>query len=49
MNNNSQNNKRIAKNAIYLYIRMLFTLGVSLFTSRIILEALGIDDFGIYT
>ena len=49
MSNNSQNNKRIAKNAIYLYIRMLFTLGVSLFTSRIILEALGIDDFGIYS
>ena len=43
------NNKRIAKNTLMLYIRMLFMMGVSLFTSRIILETLGVEDFGIYS
>ena len=42
------NNKRIAKNTLYLYLRMLLTMGVSLYTSRIVLNALGIVDFGIY-
>lgn len=42
------NNKRIAKNTLFLYIRMLVVMGVTLFTSRVILIALGIDDFGIY-
>ena len=42
------NNKRIAKNTIYLYIRMFFTMIVSLYTSRVILQKLGVDDFGIY-
>ena len=41
-------NKRIAKNTIYLYIRMILTMFVALYTSRIILEKLGIDDYGIY-
>lgn len=41
-------NKRIAKNTILLYIRMLVVMGVTLFTSRVILIALGVDDFGIY-
>ncbi|MCC8112491.1 MAG: lipopolysaccharide biosynthesis protein [Bacteroidales bacterium] len=41
-------NKRIAKNTAFLYIRMLFVMGVTLFTSRIILEALGVDDYGIF-
>ena len=45
---NSENNKRIAKNTLLLYIRMLFTMGVSLFTSRVILQALGVEDYGIY-
>lgn len=45
MNNNS---KRIAKNTILLYIRMLVTMFVSLFTSRIILKTLGVTDYGIY-
>lgn len=44
----SNNNKRIAKNTLYLYIRMLFTLGVSLYTSRVVLATLGVQDFGIY-
>lgn len=42
------NNKRVAKNTLLLYIRMLFTMGVSLFTSRVILQVLGVEDFGIY-
>jgi O-antigen/teichoic acid export membrane protein len=41
-------NKRIAKNTIMLYIRMLFVMFVSLYTSRIILDVLGIDDYGIF-
>lgn len=44
----SENNKRIAKNALYLYIRMFLTMGVTLFTSRVILQTLGVEDFGIY-
>ena len=40
--------KRIAKNTIILYLRMLLLMVVSLYTSRIILEALGISDYGIY-
>lgn len=39
---------RIAKNTLLLYFRMLLTMGVSLYTSRVILKALGIEDFGIY-
>lgn len=42
------NNKTIAKNTMYLYIRMFFTMAVSLYTSRIILQTLGVDDFGLY-
>lgn len=44
----TQDNKRIAKNTLMLYARMLFTMGVSLFTSREILQVLGIEDYGIY-
>ena len=43
-----ENNKRIAKNTLYMYFRMLITLFVSLFTTRIVFNALGVDDFGIY-
>lgn len=42
------NSKRIAKNTVMLYIRMLLMMAVTLYTSRIILEALGVDDYGIY-
>lgn len=42
------NNKRIAKNTIMLYIRMLLIMAVTLYTSRVVLNALGIEDFGIY-
>ena len=41
-------NKRIAKNTIFLYLRMFLIMGISLFTSRIILKTLGEEDFGIY-
>ncbi len=41
-------NKRIAKNTILLYFRMLFVMGVTLYTSRVILNTLGVKDFGIY-
>lgn len=41
-------NKRIAKNTIMLYIRMLLSMVVSLYTSRVVLNTLGIEDFGIY-
>lgn len=44
---NEENNKRIAKNTLILYVRMLFTMIVSLYTSRVILSALGVVDYGI--
>jgi O-antigen/teichoic acid export membrane protein len=44
----SENNNRIAKNTALLYVRMLLTLSVSLYTSRIVLKVLGVEDFGIY-
>ena len=44
----SSNNKRIAKNTLLLYVRLLFTMAVGLFTSRVILNTLGIDDYGVY-
>ncbi len=42
------NNKRIAKNTLFLYFRMLLVMGVTLYTSRVVLEVLGVDDYGIY-
>lgn len=42
------NNQTIAKNTIYLYLRMIVYLVISLYTSRAFLDALGIDDYGIY-
>ena len=42
-------NNSIAKNTIFLYFRMLLVLGVSLFTSRIVLKELGVSDYGIYS
>lgn len=41
-------NKRLAKNTLLLYFRMLFMMAISLYTSRIVLAVLGVDDFGIY-
>lgn len=42
------NNKRIAKNTILLYMRMILTMSITLYTSRVILQVLGIEDYGIY-
>lgn len=44
----SENNKRIAKNTLLLYIRMILLMLISLYTSRVILNQLGVQDFGIY-
>lgn len=44
----SENTKRIAKNTLVLYFRMLFLMLISLYTSRVILDALGVEDYGIY-
>ncbi len=48
MENESANNKRIAKNTLLLYFRMLLTMAVSLYTSRVVLSTLGVEDYGIY-
>lgn len=44
----SENNKRIAKNTVYLYIRMFITMLVGLYTSRVVLNTLGVSDYGIF-
>lgn len=44
----TDNNKRIAKNTILLYMRMLVSLAISLYTSRVVLEVLGVSDYGVY-
>lgn len=44
----SSSNQRIVKNTMMLYIRMFLIMGVSFYTSRVILKALGVEDFGIY-
>ena len=46
--NHIQSNSRIAKNTLFLYIRMFVTLVVGLYTSRVILQVLGASDFGLY-
>lgn len=45
---NTANNKRIAKNTIVLYLRMIVVMAISLFTSRVVLTTLGVEDYGIY-
>ena len=42
------NHKRIAKNTLVLYLRMFITLAISLYTSRLFLEILGNENYGIY-
>ena len=44
----STSNKTIAKNTIFLYARMIFALVVSLYTSRVVLNTLGVEDYGVY-
>lgn len=48
MEDNQSSNKRIAKNTIMLYVRMLLSIVVSLYTSRVVLQTLGVEDYGIY-
>ena len=48
MVNVAENNKRIAKNTLLLYVRTLFIMAITLYTSRVILNALGVGDYGIY-
>ena len=45
---NTSENKRLAKNTVFLYIRMLFNMAIALYTSRIVLSTLGVEDYGIY-
>lgn len=40
--------KKIAKNTAFMYMRMILILGVTLYTSRVVLDKLGVDDFGLY-
>lgn len=47
-NQSSENSKQIAKNTLLLNFCMLFMMVVSLYTSRVILNALGVDDFVIH-
>ncbi|MDO6440390.1 oligosaccharide flippase family protein [Cyclobacterium sp. 1_MG-2023] len=44
----SQRNKRIAKNTLLLYVRMIISMGVSLYSVRIVLNTLGVEDYGLY-
>lgn len=48
MANNASDNKRIAKNTVYMYIRMFATMLISLYTSRVVLASLGFEDYGLY-
>ena len=48
MQNTAENNKRIAKNTLVLYMRMVVMMFIGLYTSRVNLQALGVTDYGIY-
>lgn len=48
MSQATDNNKRIVKNTLFLYVRMLITLVVGLYTSRVVLNTLGVENYGIY-
>lgn len=48
MSESQVNNQRIAKNTLLLYFRMLFMMAVQLYTSRVVLNTLGVEDYGIY-
>ncbi|MBO4891647.1 MAG: lipopolysaccharide biosynthesis protein [Prevotella sp.] len=48
MSESTVNNKRIAKNTVLLYVRTLLVMPISLYTSRVILKALGVEDYGIF-
>ena len=48
MSTTDSNNKRIARNTLLLYFRTLLIMAITLYTSRVILNALGVEDYGIY-
>lgn len=48
MPDNSANNKRVAKNTLFLYLRMIIVMGITLYTTRALLAALGVEDYGVY-
>lgn len=48
MSDNTSNNKRIAKNTLFLYMRMIIVMAITLYTTRALLAALGIEDYGVY-
>ena len=45
----SANSRRIARNTVYLYVRMLVMLVIGLVTYRIIIRSLGVTDYGVYS
>jgi len=48
MSNETENNKRIAKNTVFLYFRMFVMVLINFYTARIVLQTLGVSDFGVY-
>jgi len=48
MSDTATDNKRIAKNTILLYIRTFLVMIISLYTSRVVLQVLGVEDYGVY-
>ena len=48
MSSNSKKNSRIAKNALFLYLRSIVVLLIALYTTRVVLATLGVEDYGIY-
>lgn len=48
MTDTQANNRRIARNTLMLYLRMLLTVAVGIYTSRVVLNTLGVEDYGIY-
>ena len=48
MPNNQANTKRIAKNTVFMFFRMFLVMAVGLYTSRVVLATLGVDDYGLY-
>ena len=49
MTDHAENNRRIAKNTLFLYFRTILIMLVTLYTSRVVLNMLGVEDYGVYT
>ena len=48
MQQDQMNSKRIAKNTVYMFFRMFLVMAVGLYTSRVVLATLGVEDYGLY-